>query len=332
MFRRYDVYGVGHALVDIQYSVPPAFLDRLGIEKGVMTLIDEKRQQAILAALSQPPVAFASGGSAANTMIGVARFGGSAYYTCQLGEDEWGGFYRQDLERAGVHSGPANRIPGRTGQCVVLITPDADRTLNTFLGVSSSIGPEQLEENVIAASQYLYVEGYLLSSESGFATCLQAQDFARRHGTAISLTLSDPSMVTSFSERFGELIEKGVDLLFCNEDEALAFTGCPDRQTACEALAERVETACITCGAEGAFLRERHRSIHVPGVQVEALDTTGAGDIFAGGVLFGVTNGHDLEEAGRLGSYAAARVVSQYGPRLERILATEIDAILAGFA
>ncbi|MBT4504066.1 MAG: adenosine kinase [Gemmatimonadetes bacterium] len=332
MSRTYDIYGVGHALVDIQYSVPVPLLAELGIDKGVMTLIDEERQQVILGALTQDPIASASGGSAANTMIGAAGFGGRAYYACQLGEDEWGDFYRKDLESAGVHSNPANRVPGRTGQCVVFITPDADRPLNTFLGVSSSIGPNQLEETQIAASQYLYLEGYLLSSDSGFAACRRAQDIARQQRTAVSLTLSDPFMIATHRERFTELVATGVDLLFCNEDEARAYTGLEDREAACTALASQVGIACITCGAEGAILYEGGQRIHIPGIPVKAVDTTGAGDLFAGGLLFGITNGYSLEAAGKLGSYAAAQVVAQYGPRLNRPLADEIDSILARFA
>ncbi|MFH1574148.1 MAG: adenosine kinase [Acidobacteriota bacterium] len=329
MSHRYDVYGVGHALVDVQYAVSPEFLARLGIDKGVMTLIDQERQQALQAALGQQPITSASGGSAANTMIGVAGFGGSAYYTCQVGQDDWGAFYLRDLGKAGVCSNPANRIAGRTGQCTVFITPDADRTLNTFLGVSSTIGPERLEEEVIAASKYLYMEGYLLSSDSGYAVCRQAQDLARKHGTAVSLTLSDPFMVGSCKERFVALVEKGVDLLFCNEEEARAYTGHTDPETACRALAAAVGTSCVTCGAEGAIFYAQDRRIQIPGVQIEAVDTTGAGDLFAGGVLFGITHGFSLEEAGKLGSHAAAQVVAQYGPRLQRSLREEIGAILA---
>jgi fructokinase len=328
MSRQYDVYGVGHALVDIQYAVSPEFLARLGIDKGVMTLIDQERQQALLAAIDQQPIASASGGSAANTMIGVANFGGSAYYACLVGADEWGAFYLHDLERSGVRSNPANRVPGRTGQCTVFITPDADRTLNTFLGVSSAIGPAQLEEEVIAVSQYLYLEGYLLSSDTGFAACRQAQELARRHGTAVSLTLSDPFMIATHKERFTTLVDQGVDLLFCNEDEARAYTSLPEREVAGQALAAAVRTVCVTWGAEGALLYQDHQRFHVPGHPVDAVDTTGAGDLFAGGVLFGLTHGFSLQDAGRLGSYAASQVVAQFGPRLRHSLRDQLDKIL----
>ena len=225
MARTYDVYGVGHALVDIQYQVAPEFLAEHQVEKGIMTLVDEARQRNLTAAVGGEPVASASGGSAANTLIGVARFGGLTYYACLTGRDAWGDFYQRDLEAAGVATHPANRGAGKTGQCLVFITPDADRTLNTFLGISSAIGPAQLQEEVIADSQYLYIEGYLLGSDDGFAAACRAQQMAQQHGTAVALTLSDPFAVRAFRARFDALLQDGVDLLFCNEEEALASTG-----------------------------------------------------------------------------------------------------------
>jgi sugar/nucleoside kinase (ribokinase family) len=246
-----------------------------------------------------------------------------------VGQDEWGEFYCRDLERALVRSNPANRIPGPTGQCVVLITPDADRTMNTFLGVSGRLGPERLEAAVIADSEYLYLEGYLVSSDSGFAACRRAQELARQHRTLVSLTLSDPSMVELFRDRFGELVAGGVDLLFCNEEEARAFTGQPDRHRAAQELARRLRAGCVTCGPDGALVFEEGRLAAVPGVPARAVDTTGAGDLFAGGVLFGLTHGFALEQAARLGAYAAAQVVARYGPRLDRPLKDEISRILS---
>ena len=329
MDRKHDVCGVGHALVDIQYTVSAEYLTELGVEKGIMTLIDSERQQVLFQSLHEKePIVRASGGSAANTMIAVARFGGSVYYACRLGQDEWGDFYQKDLEKAGVKSNPANRGPGRTGHCLVLITPDADRTLNTFLGASRNLGPEQLQEGVIADSHYVYLEGYLLSSDQGFAACCQAAKLARRHGTAISLTLSDPSVVNTCKERFVRLLESGVDLLFCNAEEARALTGEEDPEAACTALGACAASACITCGPEGAIVHTGGRHSHIPAVRVEAVDTTGAGDTFAGGVLFGITHGFELSTAAKLGSYAAAQVVSCYGPRLEGSLAGEINSIL----
>ena len=332
MTRTYDVYGVGHALVDIQYQVHPEFLAEHQIEKGIMTLVDEVRQRNLTAAVNGEPIASASGGSAANTLIGVARYGGRTYYACLTGRDAWGDFYQRDLEAAGVVTHPANRGAGKTGQCLVFITPDADRTLNTFLGISSAIGPAQLHEEVIADSQYVYIEGYLLGSEDGFAAAYRAQQMAQRHGTAVALTLSDPFAVRAFQSRFDALLQDGVDLLFCNEEEALASTGTGDREAAGTALAAQVGTAYVTCGADGALVYADGAGNQVPGVPVQAIDTNGAGDLFAGGVLYGLSHGYSPLDAARLGCYAAAQVVTRFGPRLEQSLANRIDHILSHFS
>ena len=330
MPRSYDVCGVGHALVDIQHSVPASFLAQFGIDKGVMTLVDEERQETLLRALRDSPMSRASGGSAANTMITVARLGGRTYYACQLGHDEWGDFYQRDLEQAGVRSNPAHRTAGKTGQCLVFVTPDADRTLNTCLGVSSSLGEGQIDEGIIAESAYVYLEGYLLSSDSGFSACRRAQSLARRHRTSVSLTLSDPAMVELCRPRFETLLAAGVNLVFCNEEEARALTGADDREAACRALQQEMASGCVTCGADGAMVYTREDCCQIPGLQVDAVDTTGAGDSFAGGVLFGLTHGLNLAQAAKLGNRAAAEVVAQYGPRLERDLRPEIHDIVAG--
>ncbi|MXW78054.1 MAG: adenosine kinase [Gemmatimonadetes bacterium] len=331
MTRTYDVYGVGHALVDIQYQVPPEFLAEHQIEKGVMTLVDEERQRHLTTAVDGEPVASASGGSVANTLIGVARYGGRTYYACLTGRDAWGDFYQRDLEAAGVTTHPANRGVGKTGQCLVFVTPDAERTLNTFLGISSAIGPAQLHEEVIADSQYVYIEGYLLGSDDGFAAARRAQQMAQLHGTAVALTLSDPFAVRAFRARFDALLQDGVDLLFCNEEEALASTGTDNREAAGAALASQVGTAYVTCGADGALVYA-DGTHQVPGVPVQAIDTNGAGDLFAGGVLYGLSYGYSPLDAARLGCYAAAQVVTRFGPRLEQSLANHIDLILSHFS
>jgi len=327
-----DVYAIGHALVDVQYGVGVEEIDALGMDKGVMTLIDEARLDAITSTVASTPVRTASGGSAANTMIALARCGGRARYACQVGNDDWGRYYRDDLERAGVATSPIAHRPGTTGQCLVFVTPDADRTMNTFLGVSSSLGPEQVEPDVVRESRYIYLEGYLLSSVSGFEACRQAQEWARGADTQISLTLSDPTIVELFRERFSDLIANGVGLLFCNEDEARVLTGTTDRTAAAAAIADMVPAACVTCGADGAIVSDGRDSTPVRGFAADAVDTTGAGDAFAGGVLYGVTHDLSLPDAAALGGYAAAHVVSSYGPRLEISLEGCIGDIASGTA
>ena len=328
MTRQYDVYGLGNALVDIQYEVGPAFLQRSQINKGVMTLVDETRQRAIIDDLQAPPRKQSSGGSAANTMIAMANLGGRAYYACKVARDGLGDFYMDDLTAAGVGCNRDHRGDGVTGTCLVLITPDADRTMLTFLGITSTFGPEQVEEEVLASSTYLYIEGYLLSSDSGFDAAMKAQRAARAKGTRVALTLSDPLIVQSFRERISELLGGGVDLLFCNDTEARAWTGVDDTAEACTRLAGIVPRFAVTCGAAGASVRDGERTLSVPGFNVKAIDTNGAGDAFAGGFLYGITHGHDEARSARLANYAASRVVSHYGPRLEKPPQGEVERIL----
>lgn len=330
---QYDVYGIGHALVDIQYSLTPDALAQLGIEKGVMTLVDDERRQQVLAALPAEPVLKASGGSAANTMITISRFGGRSRYAFQVGEDDWGRFYRQDLSDAGVDSGDdVFRPQTPTGQCLVMVTPDADRSMNTFLGASAFMGPQRVDEATLGDSRFVYLEGYLLTTDEGFAACERAAEAARAQGVAVSLTLSDPFVVGAFQERFERLVQAGVDLLFCNEDEAIAFSGQTDRDSAAAALADKVGRAFITCGADGALFCTGSQRTLVAGHAINAVDTTGAGDSFAGGVLFGLSRDLPAEDAARLGNYAAACVVSAYGPRLQQALSSQVDEIINGSA
>jgi sugar/nucleoside kinase (ribokinase family) len=330
--KKADVYGIGHALVDLQYSVSDHFLDDHGITKGVMTLLAEEEQHALCQALGDETQAASSGGSAANTMIAIAQYGGRAHYSFKVGDDDWGRFYREDLERAGVTSGSEVESKGTTGKCLVMVTPDADRTLNTFLGMSSEVGPGQLEAEVIDGSDFVYVEGYLVTSDTGHAAGMQAMEAARSGGTAVALTLSDPAIVGAFTERFQQLLSPSVDLLFCNEDEAGALTGASDRSCACLGLKRQATRVCMTCGADGALIMDADDELpqHVAGFPVDAIDTTGAGDAFAGGVLFGLTHGYGLKDAAVLGNYAAAEVVSDYGPRLLRSLQADVGDILKG--
>ena len=222
MARCYNVYGIGNAIVDIQYRVDPDDLERLQIEKGVMTLIDEGRHHALVHEFRAFPSERASGGSAANTTIAVANMGGSAYFGCKVAQDEFGDFYVNDLRKAGVASNRSNRGKGITGTCLVFITPDADRTMNTFLGITSTFGPDEIEEDVVRQSDYLYIEGYLLSSDAGFEAALLAQSYAHDRGTGVAITLSDPSIANVFKSRAWTVLERGVDcplLQRCRSDD-----------------------------------------------------------------------------------------------------------------
>jgi len=326
----FDVYGLGNALVDIQYQVDPEFFKEMDIDKGVMTLIEEDRQLALINSLGGKELARSSGGSAANTMISVANCGGSGYYACKVANDADGDFYLKDLEAAGVRSSLSNRGEGITGKCLVMITPDADRTMNTFLGITATFGPDQIEKAVIAQSKYIYIEGYLVAGDSGFEAAQLAQKLAKECGVKVSLTLSDPFITSTFMERMQTLVNDGVDLLFCNDDEAKMFTETESVDDACQALGDRVGAFAVTCGADGARVQDGGDVFHAPGFKVEAVDTNGAGDSFAGAYLAAVTNGYTPEQGAKLATYVSSRVVSKFGPRFEEKLNKEkIDGILA---
>lgn len=324
----FDIYGVGHALVDLQYKISTETLVELGIKKGVMSLIDDHQQCALIEQIDRQPIALSSGGSAANTMIGVAMLGGTTFYSCLTGEDKMGLFYQEDLLKAGVRTSKSHRAKGNTGQCLVFITPDADRTLLTSLGVSETISFEQIDEGRIAESSYIYLEGYLLSSQNGYDACVKAQKIAKNHKKKVSITLSDPFMVSSFRDRFSQILNEGVDLLFCNEQEAMSLTNESHREKAAVALSQIAQTSYITCGADGALLVHDEKVNKIDGVSAQAIDTNGAGDMFAGGVLYGLTHSFDVNQSGHIGCYAAAQIVQQYGPRLKKPLGdpTEILA------
>lgn len=326
----FDVYGLGNALVDIQYQVVPDFFGEMGIDKGVMTLIEEDRQLALIGSLGDKEMARSSGGSAANTMISVANCGGTGFYACKVANDADGDFYLKDLEAAGVKSSLNNRGEGITGKCLVMITPDADRTMNTFLGITSTFGPDQIDKDVIAQCKYIYIEGYLVASDTGYEAAQFAQQMAKDSGVKVSLTLSDPFITSTFMDRMQALVDAGVDLLFCNEDEAKMFTGTESVDEACKALGKRVGGFAVTCGPDGARVQDGGALIHAPGFKVDAVDTNGAGDSFAGAYLAAITNGYTPEQAAKLATYVSSRVVSKYGPRFEDKLGKDdIDRILA---
>lgn len=324
----YDVFGVGNAIMDMQVRCDDAFLKSNDIEKGIMTLVDEARQQSILDALSGHEVNYCSGGSAANTIVGIADMGGAAAYACKTGNDTFGGRYLGEMKELGITiEVPASQ--GQTGSCVVLITPDAQRSMLTHLGISISLTADDIVESEIAKAKYLYVEGYLFSGESTKAAALKAIDLAKANNVKVALTVSDPFLIDICRGQFQELIEGPVDLLFCNRDEASALTGLPDPIDCAQAIHRHCENVALTLGGNGSIIMHEGEVLPIEGVEVTAIDTTGAGDMYAAGVLYGITNGLSWRQAGHLGSHAAARIVSQLGARLPRPLSrAEIEVLL----
>lgn len=314
-----DIYGLGAALVDTEIEVTDAQLAQWGIEKGVMTLVDEARQQQLLAAMGDHLVgaARASGGSAANTIIGASYLGARTGYACRVADDDNGHFYLADMRAAGVRLKASQALPaGTSGKCLVMITPDAERTMNTFLGASEALSEADLDLQALTSARYLYMEGYLVTSATGRPAAIAARRAAETSGVKTALSLSDPAMVQFFKDGLLEMMGESVDLLFCNRDEALHFTGCQDLDAAAQALKQHARSFAITLGAEGALVYDGQHQQQVAGSPARAVDTNGAGDMFAGAFLYGLCQGWDFGRAARLANRAAAQVVSQFGPRL----------------
>lgn len=319
MSKHYHIYGIGAALVDTEITVSDHDLTAMAVAKGVMTLVDEKRQMHLIEYLQEHLVAShkASGGSAANTIIAAAWFGCRNFYSCKVADDDNGHFYLNDIRAAGVDYAQHEKLSaGITGKCLVMITPDAERTMNTFLGISETVSVAELDIAAIAAAEYVYIEGYLVTSPTGRAAAIALREHAERHNTRTALSLSDPAMVQFFRDGLIEMIGDGVDLLFCNGDEAMGFTETRTLDDAIEALKRYSKTFVLTRGAEGALVFDGVQLISINAQPVKALDTNGAGDMFAGAFLYAITHGYNYQKAGEFASAAAAKVVSQFGPRL----------------
>jgi sugar/nucleoside kinase (ribokinase family) len=316
--KKYNVYGIGNALVDLEFKVSQQFIEEHEVPKGLMTLVDEGKQNRLIKAIDHNDLIAKSGGSAGNTVMAVTQFGGKSFYSCKISNDEYGDLFIKDMHEAGIETNldKIKREEGHTGKCLVMITDDADRTMNTFLGISVELSINEVDEDAIRNSEYIYLEGYPVTSDSAFDALRYTKKIAEENGVLTSLTLSDPSIVKIFKERFIQLIGASVDLLFCNEEEAMEFTGQSNLSEAREALKKDAKRFVITQGANGAMIYDGDTYIDIEPYSVNAIDTNGAGDMFAGSFLYGLTNGLGYAGAGKLASLASSRVVAQYGPRL----------------
>ena len=328
----YDVYGVGNALVDKEFEVDDSFFEEHKIEKGVMTLVAAEQQQYLVHILEEKYGVRkrAGGGSAANTLYALSQFGGRAYFTCKLANDETGDFYLEQLGDYNIQTNTHNqREHGMSGQCLVMISPDAERTMHTYLGVSENVSTEELNYPAAKVSKYIYLEGYLVTSRSAKAAIIELKRFAEANQVKTAMTFSDPSMLEYFRDDINDVLGDGVDLLFCNETEALLWSGAANIEAACEIMKTKARQFAITRGSEGALLFDGSNYISIAAHKVNAVDTNGAGDMFAGAFLYGITSGKDFATAGRLASLGSATVVSNFGPRLDAALHQQIaDEVL----
>jgi sugar/nucleoside kinase (ribokinase family) len=314
----YNVYGLGNAIVDIITEVEFDFFEKHGVEKGVMTLVDENRQQLLMKAIDMSKSKLTGGGSAGNTVTAISQFGGTSFYSCLVANDELGKFFLADLVKNGVDTNLTERdCPvGESGRCLVMTSPDTQRTMNTFLGVSSLLAPHHLSEEAIKQSEYIYLEGYLVASPNGFEAMKEAKKIAEKNKVLVALTFSDPSMVKYFTTQMQEIVGASVDLLFCNDEEAMLYTSTTSVMEAREKLKQVAKRFVVTLGANGALVYDGDTFITIDPYKVHAVDTNGAGDMFAGAFMYAITNGHSFAEAGKLASLAASKVVAQWGSRL----------------
>jgi sugar/nucleoside kinase (ribokinase family) len=315
------VVGLGNAIVDVLVETDDAFLEQHDLPKGAMTLIDADRALELYRLIEGGVEC--SGGSAANTMVGIASLGGSAGYIGKVRNDPIGGVFGREIRKAGVGFNTAAAKHGPpTGRCLIFVTPDAQRTMQTFLGASATLAPEDLDAETIASAGITFLEGYLWDPPPAKEAFLEAARIAHEAGRKVALTLSDPFCVDRHRDSFRDLVENHVDVLFANEEEACALYEAEDRGDVFEHLKGKCELAAVTRGSQGSVVLAGAEVIRVAAEPVErVVDTTGAGDLFAAGFLFGLSDGRDPETCARLGSIAAAEIISHVGARPEISLA-----------
>ncbi len=313
-----DVFGIGAALTDTEIVISEQQLTDMGIAKGVMTLIDGERRQYLLDIITDEQIIkHASGGSAANTIVAHSLFGGNSFFSGIVARDKNGERYLDDLSRARVHYNRDKFITqGVTGTCLVFITPDAERTMNTYLGINAALSPQQIDTTQLAHSTYLYMESYLLASPAGRESALYAHQVATHSPAKIVVSFSDPHIVDTCRDYIAHLIEPRVDIIFCNKDEAFAWTQTDSLSAAAEKLQQYTDLGIITCGADGVYINDCGDHHFIDAVKVNAVDVNGAGDMFAGAFLYSIIAGKTSVESGNFAAACAARLVTHYGPRL----------------
>jgi len=315
-----DVVGIGNAIVDVIAHADEAFLAREALVKGTMTLIDAPRADALYQMMG--PAIEASGGSAGNTMAGIASLGGAGAYIGKIRDDFLGEVYRHDITAVGLRFDTlaATSGPG-TARCLILVTPDGQRTMNTYLGACADLGPADIDPEVIAAAQITYLEGYLFDPPLAQEAFRKAAAIAHAAGRKVALSLSDPFCVERHRDAFRDLVDGHVDILFANEAEICSLYETADFAAAAAAVRGRVAIAALTRSAEGSVILAAgaaHRIAAAPVVRV--VDTTGAGDLYASGFLFGLTRDRPLPTCGEIGSLCAAEIISYVGARPETVL------------
>ncbi len=325
----YDIVSVGNALVDIQTQIDDTFLESLGFAKGAMTLSDPETQSKILKNLPKGSAKISSGGSAANTIHGISVLGGKTFYIGKVADDDYGNHYANDMEVCGVGFPKPESGTQGTGTSVVLITPDSQRTMITHLGVSAELEEKNVDVEITKSARIVYIEGYLWTGDRSQAAAIKMANIAQENQIPVAFTLSDAFVVDGFKESLIDFIKGKVDILFCNEVEALALTNESDALEAVNKLSDYVKTVFLTMSAKGSLVCHKPQDlIEIKPFTVDPVDTTGAGDLYAAGTLYSILYGYTLEEAGIIGSYCAGQVVTHLGARMPVDSHTDVVKIL----
>ncbi len=320
----FDVLGIGNAIVDVLSHAEDSFIENHGLNKGTMTLIDADRAEYLYAAMG--PGIEVSGGSAGNTIAGIAALKGRAAYFGKVRDDQLGTVFTHDIRAAGVSfSTPPAQAGPSTARCLILVTADAQRTMNTYLGACVELGPADIHEDTVAASKVTYMEGYLWDPPQAKEAFRKAMRIAHTNGRKVSLTLSDPFCVDRYRDEFLHLVEHEVDILFANEEEIISLYRAADFDEALQHVRGHCEVAALTRSEKGSVVL-RGDEVHVidPEPLVKVVDTTGAGDLYAAGFLYGYTRGLDLHTCGRIAGICAAEVIGHFGARPE----TDLEALV----
>jgi fructokinase len=316
--KSFQIVGIGNAMVDVLSRTEDAFLTEAGIEKGIMQLIDMDRAVDLYRRIG--PAKEISGGSAANTIAGIAHLGGRTAYVGKVKDDQLGAIFAHDLRSIGAsyETTPAPKVSdAETGRCIVLVTPDGERSMSTYLGWSEHLGPDDIDPGLMADAEWIYLEGYRFDGPASHAAFAKAINACKGAGGRVSLTLSDPFCVERHRDAFRVMIHEDVDLLFCNRAELMSMYQTGDFESALAAAAADVAILACTDSENGAHILSGGQYWHAPAIPTDIVDATGAGDLFAGAFLWGLAEGRDLETCGRMGCVAASEVISHIGARPE---------------
>ena len=318
MTKKYQVVGIGNAMVDILAQEDDSFLSAAGVEKGIMQLIDMDRAVDLYSRVG--PAQEISGGSAANTIAGIAKLGGRTAYVGKVKDDQLGAIFAHDLRAQGADyetTLAAKDAVDETGRCIVIVTPDGERSMNTYLGVTEFLTPDDIDVDQMAQADWIYLEGYRFDGPDSHAAFAKAIKACKDAGGKVSLTLSDPFCVGRHREAFRKMIQDHVDLLFCNRVEMLSMYETEDFDAALAQCAAEVEIVACTDAENGAHVLQGDARHHVPAVPTKIVDATGAGDMFAGAFLWGLSEGHDLPTSAAMGNIAAGEIISHIGARAQ---------------